>query len=100
VGATEGGDRNIVKLRRPPQGLAFWLGVILMALSFGIYPAYPVVPFLPISAWRKGEVAIGLSAVSWGMFLLGSVFVGKEGVAYLKRRFFERRERQPGRDRT
>ena len=71
--------RNIVKLRRPPQGLSFWLGVILMALSFGIYPAYPVVPFLPISAWRKGEVAMGLSAVSWGMFFVGSVLVGKKG---------------------
>jgi hypothetical protein len=70
--------RNIVKLRRPPQGLSFWLGVILMALSLGIYPAYPVVPFLPISAWRKGEVAIGLSAVSWGMFFVGPVLVGKK----------------------
>jgi len=60
-----------------------------MALSFGIYPAYPVVPFLPISAWRMGEVAVGLSAVSWGMFFVGSVLVGKKGVAYLKRRFFE-----------
>jgi hypothetical protein len=92
--------RSIVKLRRPPQGLAFWLGVILLALSFGTYASYPVVAFLPISTWRKGEVAIGLSAVSWGMFLLGSVLVGKKGVAYLKRRFFERREDQPGRDRT
>jgi hypothetical protein len=55
----------------------------LMALSFGIYPEYLVVPFLPISAWRKGEVAMGLSAVSWGMFFVGSVLVGKKGVAYL-----------------
>src|SRR6266852_1411046 len=54
----------------------------LMALSFGIYPEYPVVSFLPISAWRKGEVAMGLSAVSWGMFFVGSVLVGKKGVAY------------------
>jgi hypothetical protein len=54
----------------------------LMALSFGIYPEY-LVPFLPISAWRKGEVAMGLSAVSWGMFFVGSVLVGKKGVAYL-----------------
>jgi hypothetical protein len=71
-----------------------------MVLSFGIYPGYPVVSFLPISAWRKGEMAIVLSAVSWGMFLVGSVLVGKRGVAYLKRHFFERRERQRGRDRT
>ena len=84
----------------PSQGLSFWLGVILMALSFMIYPAYPAVPFLPISAWRKGEVVMVLSAVSWGMFLVGSVLVGKKGVAHLKRRFFERKEHQRGRDRT
>ncbi len=72
-----------MKLRRPPQGLSFWLGVMLMALSFGIYPEYLVVSFLPI-------------AVSWGMFFVGSVLVGKKGVAYLKRRFFERREHQRG----
>jgi hypothetical protein len=71
-----------------------------MALSFGIYPSYPVVPFLPISVWRKGGLVVGLSAVSWGMFFVGSVLVGKKGVAYLKRRFFERREHQRGRDRT
>jgi hypothetical protein len=83
VGAVEEREaiRNIVKLRRPLRGLSFWLGVILMALGFGIYPAYPVVPFLPISAWRKGELAFGLLAVSWGMFFVGSVLVGKKGVA-------------------
>jgi hypothetical protein len=90
---------SVVKLPRPPQGLSFWLGVILMALSFGIYPAYPVVPFLPISAWRKGAVAIGLSALSWGVFFAGSMLAGKNGVAYLKRRLFERREHRRGRDR-
>lgn len=79
-------------LGRPPQGLSFWLGVALMVLSFGIYAAYAVVPFLPISGWHMGEVAAGLAALSWGMFFVGSVLVGKKGVAYLKRRF--------GRDRT
>lgn len=88
-----------MKLRRP-RGLSFWLGVIFIALSFGIYPAYPVVPFLPISAWRKGEMAIGLSAVSWAMFLVGAALVGEKGAAYLKRRFFDRRNHQRGRDRS
>ncbi len=82
------------------QGVSFWLGVILMVLSFGIYPAYPVVPFLPISAWRKGEVVVGLSAVSWRMFFVGSVLVGKKGAAYLKRRLFERMKDYRGRGRT
>jgi len=65
----------------------------LIVLSFGIYPAYPVVPFLPISAWRKGEVAMGLAATSWGMFCVGSWLAGRKGMAYLKRRFFERRKK-------
>jgi hypothetical protein len=89
-----------VKLPKPPLQFAFWLGVILMALSFGIYPSYPIVVLLPISAWRQGEVAIALSAVTWGMFLVGSVLVGNKGVAYLKRRFFGRRAHRPGRGRT
>ena len=59
-----------------------------------------VVPVLPISAWRTEEVAMGLSAVSWGMFFVGSVLVGKKGVAYLKRRFFERRVHLRGHGRT
>ena len=47
-----------MKLRGPPQGLSFGLGVTLMALSFGFIPRI-LVPFLLISAWRKGEVAMG-----------------------------------------
>ena len=76
---------------RSRRRFSFWLGVILMALSFGIYPAYLVVPFLPISRWAKGEAAVGMLVVSWGMFFVGSVLAGKEGVAYLKRRFSGRR---------
>ena len=69
-----------------------------MALSFGIYLAYPVVPFLPISGWAKGAVAVGMSVVSWGIFFVGSVLAGKEGVAYLKHRFSRRGEQQADRD--
>jgi len=69
-----------------------------MALSFAIYLAYPVVPFLPISRWATGEMVVGMSVVSWGMFLVGSVLAGKKGVAYLKRRFSEWRERQGDRN--
>lgn len=77
--------------------LSFWLGVILIVLSFGIYPAYPVVPFLPISRWARGGAAVGLSVVSWGMFLAGSTLAGKEGVAYLRGRLGARRAGSPRR---
>ena len=58
----EGGDQKQCEPKATLGGVPFWLGVILMALSFGIYPASPAVRFLSISAWRKREVAMGLSA--------------------------------------
>ena len=70
-----------------PRRLGFWLGVVSMALSFGIYPMYLWVAFLPLSWLDKVGVAAGLAAISWSMFLAGSVFAGKEGLAYLKQRF-------------
>src|SRR6185503_5432195 len=39
----------------PPGRVAFWVGTSLILLSFGIYPAYPLVHLLPISLWQKGE---------------------------------------------
>ena len=61
-----------------------------MAVSFGVYLGYPVVPFLVISGWAKGGVAMGMSIVSWGMFFTGSVLAGKKGVAYLEQRLSTR----------
>jgi len=93
LGVREGGHLTEVGMAPQTQRgrrVLFWFGVILMVLSFGIYLAYPAVPFLPISGWARGGVAVGMSAVSWGMFLVGSVLAGKEGVAYLKRRFSRR----------
>ena len=63
-----------------------WVGLVLMVASFGIYLAYPVVVFLPLSMWQKAGVAIGLAALSWGAFLAGSALVGRKGVARLQRR--------------
>ena len=61
------------------------MGVTMLLLSFATYPAYPLLPFPPISAWQKGGVGIALAVVSWGIFFAGSALVGKRGVAYLKR---------------
>jgi len=78
-----------------PGRASFWLGAILILLSFGIYPAYPLVPFLPISLWQKGGVGVALAALSWAMFLAGSALVGKKGLAYLKRCVPWQREGRP-----
>jgi hypothetical protein len=85
---------------RTPGRATFWVGATLMVVSFAIYPAYPLVPFLPISAWQKGGVGIALAAVSWGMFLAGCALAGKKGVAYLKRRFLWQRAPRPHADLT
>jgi len=89
---------TLVKLHGPPGPPSFWVGAVLMLLSFGIYFAYPMVPFLPVSIWQKGGVGIGLAGVSWGMFLAGSALVGKKGVVHLKRRVFRQREHRSARD--
>ncbi len=81
----------LVTAARDPSRASFWVGGILILLSFGIYPAYPLVPFLPISLWQKGGVGVALVTISWAMFLAGCTLVGKKGVAYLKRRLFSQR---------
>jgi len=70
----------------PERRWAVWLGCGLIVLSFGIYPAYPVIVFLPLPAWARGVVALGLSALSWAMFLTGSALAGGAGLSYLRRR--------------
>lgn len=82
----------LVDLPEASNRPSFWVGGILILLSFGIYPAYPLVPFLPISLWQKGGLGIGLAALSWGLFFAGSALVGRKGVAYLKRRLPCRRD--------
>ena len=84
----------MVESPEPRQRLSVWLGASLMVLSFGIYLAYPVVPFLSLSAWHKGGLAIALSLLSWGMFFLGSLLAGKEALGRLKQRFPGPRQRQ------
>jgi hypothetical protein len=71
--------------RRPGRSW-FWLGVTLMTLSFGIYPAYALMVFSPMSWLDKFAVAVGLAAISWSVFLVGSAFAGKKGLAQLRQR--------------
>ena len=83
-----GTGEPLVALPAPPSRVSLWTGGILILLSLGIYQAYPLVPFLPISLWQKGGVGMALATMSWAMFLAGFALAGKKGVAYLKRRLF------------
>jgi hypothetical protein len=66
---------------------SFWLGVGLMAASFGIYLCYPAIPFLPISLAAKVGLGVVGSVVSWSIFFVGSLLAGREGRIYLRRLF-------------
>ena len=89
-----GTGEPLLALAEPPGRVSLWTGGLLILLSFCIYPAYPLVPFLPISLWQKGGVGIGLAVLSWSLFFAGSALVGKRGMAYLKRHLRWRREGQ------
>ena len=63
----------------------FSIGVALIAVSFGIYPAYPLIALLPVPMQVRIVTAVLASAVSWGLFLIGTALAGKQGVEYVKR---------------
>ncbi len=67
-----------------PDGRAFWIGIGLMIVSFGIMAFYFAIPFLPVSLNAKAGIVIAISALSWGLFFVGSLFAGKEGFPFLK----------------
>src|SRR4029077_1752980 len=84
----------LVALPGPPSRASLWAGGLLILLSFGIYPAYPLVHFLPISLWQKGGVGIGLAVLSWTLFFAGSALIGRRGMAQLRHHLRWRREGQ------
>ena len=92
--AARGTVEPLVALPEPPGPASLWAGGLLILLSFGIYPAYPLVPFLPISLWQKGGVGIGLSVLSWTLFFAGSALIGRRGMAHLRHHLRWRREGQ------
>lgn len=55
-----------------------------MAASFLAYPAYTVVPFLPLSDRMKIAVTLLTSLLSWGVFYAGIYLSGREGYDWLK----------------
>lgn len=65
----------------------FITGITLMIVSFLVYPAYSVVPFLPLSDKTKIGVTLLTSLLSWGVFYVGIYLSGREGYDWLKRRW-------------
>lgn len=76
-GSRKGGVRRV----------RFVAGIILMATSFLVYPAYSVVPFLSLSDRMKIGLTILTSLLSWGIFYAGIYLSGREGYDWLKQRW-------------
>ncbi|MFQ5990249.1 MAG: hypothetical protein ACE5K9_10085, partial [Candidatus Methylomirabilales bacterium] len=66
------------------KGRAFWVGIWLIGLSFGVFAFYPAIPFLSISLRAKATVAFVGWGISWGLFFLGTLLAGNEGYPYFK----------------
>lgn len=79
------------------KSVRFIAGTVLMAASFLVYPAYPVILlWLPLSASVKAGVSVAVWVVSWGTFSLGAYLAGPEGYAWFKglwQRLTDRRSR-------
>ena len=83
---TEIAANTDMKATPPPrQSVRFIAGTVLMAASFLVYPAYPVILlWLPLSPSVKAGVSVAVWVVSWGTFSLGAYLAGPEGYAWFK----------------
>jgi hypothetical protein len=70
--------------RRARRG--FLTGVGLMAGSFLVYPAYPVIVIWPVSDRARVEVTLVAAALSWAVFSAGLYLAGRRGWVWLRRR--------------
>ena len=68
----------------------FWTGIVLMVLSFAVYPGYGIIVSSPLSPTVKLEAGIAAWITSWVSFALGSALAGAEGVEFLRRLFLRK----------
>ena len=67
------------------RSFRFIAGIVLMAASFLVYPAYPVILlWLPLSPSVKAGVSVAVWILSWGTFSLGAYLAGPDGYAWFK----------------
>ncbi len=101
-GTTRGGDPKMARVQPPltqqtgttgdstppvkRKSLRCVVGMLLMAGSFLVYPAYPVILlWLPLSISAKATASVVVWLGSWGAFSLGAYLAGPEGYAWFKR---------------
>jgi hypothetical protein len=73
---------------RPHRGRrGFLAGVVLMAGSFLVYPAYPVLVLWPASEGARVEITVVAAALSWAVFSIGLYLAGRRGWVWLRRRW-------------
>jgi hypothetical protein len=77
-------SRETARPHRARRG--FLTGVLLMAGSFLVYPAYPVLVIWPVSDRARIEVTLVAAAVSWTVFSVGLYLAGRRGWVWLRRR--------------
>jgi hypothetical protein len=69
----------------PQRSLRLIIGIVLMASSFLVYPAYPVIIlWLPISGGAKATMSVAVWVLSWSTFSLGAYLAGPQGYAWFK----------------
>jgi hypothetical protein len=67
--------------------------VLLMAGSFLVYPAYPVLVIWPVADRTRIEVTLVVAALSWTVFSVGLYLAGRRGWVWLRRRVKSRGHR-------
>ena len=79
---------------RPHRGRrGFLAGVVMMAGSFLVYPAYPVLVLWPATDRARVEITLVAAALSWVVFSAGLYLAGRRGWVWLRRRWKARRAR-------
>ena len=67
------------------KSLRFVTGTVLMAGSFLVYPAYPIILiWLPLSVSAKAGASVTVWLLSWGTFSLGAYLAGPKGYAWFR----------------
>ena len=81
-------QRFVAFFRAPVRGqksLRFITGAALIAGSFLVYLAYPVIYlYLPVSGSIKAGATVAVWVLSWTVFSAGILLTGPEGYAWLR----------------